>query len=425
MKSLDIYKLLPKTNCGKCGFATCLAFAMRLSAQKSEPALCPYLSDDARVILEQQTRAPIKEIVFENIKLGGETVMYRHEKKFFSPPPFAILLKDTLTDFELKNKINFIRSLKISRLGEVLQPELVALEVTDFEKSRKLLEKLNSLNKQVLYIGNIDAISKLLPIKKGIIWGKDALKSAEISKAAKVPAVVSAKSVSELKEISKKAKSSAAQDIILNVESEPEFFSSLVEIRKEAVVNGSIELGYPVVSRPNNLEQALFAVAKYSSLVVLENFPKEEIFALLTLRQNIFTDPQKPIQVEPGIYDINNPKKDSPVLVTTNFSLTFFNLKSDLENSKFPAYLLVVDTEGLSVLTAWAAGKFSPEKIAGAISNFKLQDKTSSKKLIIPGLVAMISGELEEKSGYKVLVGPKDSSALPAYLKTITAKTAK
>jgi len=420
MKSLEIYKLLPRTNCGKCGFPTCLAFAMRIAAQKAEPKQCPYLSEESNKILEQQARAAVVELQIGNLKIGGETVMHRHEKRFFNPPPFAILLKDTLTDFELKKKIEFIDSLKVDRIGELLEPEMIALNVSDLEKSKKVIEKLKS--KQFVYIGDIDKINSLLSLKKGVVFGSgDLSRQIEVAHAHDVLLVVSAKSVEELAELSKKAAELKFEKLIFNVEIEnsADLLDSLVRLRKESVVDGNKLLGYPVICLPKNLEQAAFEVARYASLIVLENFSKEEIFALLTLRQNIFTDPQKPIQVEPGIYEINNPGKNSPVLVTSNFSLTFFNVKSDLENSKLPAYLLVVDTEGLSVLTAWAAGKFSPDKIDSSIQNFKLSDKSDRKELIIPGLVAMISGELEEKSGYKVLVGPKDSSTLPLFLKTL------
>ncbi len=420
MKSLEIYKLLPRTNCGKCGFPTCLAFAMRIAAQKAEPKQCPYLSEESKIILEQQARAAIVELQIGNLKIGGETVMHRHEKRFFNPPPFAILLKDTLTDFELKKKVEFIDSLKVERIGELLEPEMIALKVTDVEKSKKLIEKLKS--KQFVYMGDIDKINSLISLKKGVVFSNgDLVRQIEVAHENDVPLVVSAKSVEELAELSKKSAEQRFEKLIFNIEAEnsADLLDSLIKLRKESVVDGNKLLGYPVICLPKNLEQAAFEVAKYASLIVLENFSKEEIFALLTLRQNIFTDPQKPIQVEPGIYEINGPGKNSPVLVTSNFSLTFFNVKSDLENSKLPAYLLVVDTEGLSVLTAWAAGKFSPDKITSSIQNLKLSDKSDRKELIIPGLVAMISGELEEKSGYKVLVGPKDSSALPLFLKTL------
>jgi acetyl-CoA decarbonylase/synthase complex subunit gamma len=426
MKSLEIYNLLPKTNCGECGLPTCLAFAMKLAAKKAEPKSCPYLSKEAKTVLEEKSKAPIKEIEFGKIKMGGETVMYRHEKRFFNPAPIAVLIHDNINQEQIQEKINFINSLKLDRMGEVLSPEILALSVTDFEKSKNILEQMQSLDKEILYIGDIELINSLLPIRKGIIYHtkEELSRAAEIAKQNQVPIVVSG-TVEELKEKTKNLQSENFEDIILNLAENDikKWTNSMIKMRRSAVVDGDKLLGYPVINFPKNLEQASFAVAKYCSLIVLEDFSKPEIAAIMTLRQNIYTDPQKPIQVESGIYEINNPDQNSIILITSNFSLTFFSVKSDLENSKKPAYLLVIDTEGLSVLTAWAADKLNAEIIAKTAEKFKINEKTNSKKIIIPGLVAMISGELEEKTGCQVLVGPKDSSAIGTFLKNLGNKS--
>jgi acetyl-CoA decarbonylase/synthase complex subunit gamma len=426
MKSLEIYNLLPKKNCGECGVPTCLAFAMKLASRKGEPKQCPYLSEESRKILEQQSGAPVKEIRFNNIKIGGETVLYRHEKTFYNPPPFAVLIRDD--DPELKSKVESACSIKVDRLGQVLQLEFFALAASDFEKSKQAIQLIKQSNRQIIYTGNLDLISGLLKIEKGIVFCDyyDFQKAVEIACKNSVPVAVKG-SIAELQECTKKAAQLNFENLIFvpAADNSKQMFDMLVKIRQEAVVNNKKELGYPVMSFARNLEQAALSTAKYGSLVVLENIKNNEIISLLTLRQNIFSDPQKPIQVDPGIYEINNPGNESLLLVTSNFSLTFFNVKADIEHSGMPSYLLVVDTEGLSVLTAWAAGKFSADSIAKSILNFKVHEKTDNKEIIIPGLVAMISGELEEKTGYRILVGPRDSSALPAYFKTLEMKNGK
>jgi len=165
--------------------------------------------------------------------------------------------------------------------------------------------------------------------------------------------------------------------------------------------------------------QAAQHIAKYAGIVILDHFDPATIYPLLTLRQNVYTDPQKPIQVGPGLYEISNPQPDSPLLVTTNFSLTYFSVAGEVEGSGRPTWLLIVDSEGMSVLTGWAAGKFDAEKIAKSVQQFNVPSKISHKKIVIPGLVATISGELEEElPGWEIRVGPREAIDIPAYLKT-------
>jgi acetyl-CoA decarbonylase/synthase complex subunit gamma len=199
------------------------------------------------------------------------------------------------------------------------------------------------------------------------------------------------------------------------------------QIRRLSLKKNFRPLGYPIISFPGDAGDegvesmlAAQAIAKYAGFIVIENFSPAAVYPLLVLRQNIYTDPQKPIQVQPGLYEINNPKPDDPLLVTTNFSITYFSVANEVEGAGLPAWLLVTDAEGMSVLTAWAAGKFDAERIAKAVKEFNVADKTSSKQVVLPGHVAVLSGELEEElPGWEIRVGPREAVDIPAYMKQV------
>jgi acetyl-CoA decarbonylase/synthase complex subunit gamma len=199
----------------------------------------------------------------------------------------------------------------------------------------------------------------------------------------------------------------------------------LTQIRRLALKKNNRNLGYPalvVVDNTDPYEEAMEAAAyisKYAGMVLIRGIEQWEALALLTLRQNIYTDPQKPLQIEPKLYHIGQVTEKSPVLVTTNFSLSYYTVLGEVEASKVPSYIISVDTEGMSVLTAWAAEKFTPEKISITIQKFGVEGTVKHKNLIIPGYVAVMSGDLEEQSGWKIIVGPKEAAGIPSFLKNL------
>jgi acetyl-CoA decarbonylase/synthase complex subunit gamma len=243
---------------------------------------------------------------------------------------------------------------------------------------------------------------------------------AELAKKTHSSLAVEASSLEELVGLTEKIKAKGVEDLVLEprVQTLNEYLAFATQIRRHALKKNFRPLGYPIVAFPRTPEGAAQAVAKYAGFIVLDRFAPELVYPLLVLRQNIYTDPQKPIQVQPGLYEINAPKSESPVLVTTNFSITYFSVANEVEGSGFPAWLLVTDAEGMSVLTAWAAGKFDAERIAKSVKTFNIADKVSRKRLVIPGHVAVLSGELEDElSGWEIRVGPREAVDIPKFMK--------
>jgi len=271
--------------------------------------------------------------------------------------------------------------------------------------------------------GIISAGLKELPGETALVFGANAANweaMTEAAKAGKAALVLSGSSLEELADLTEKTKAKGVEDLVLNPAAKNLSGSLVVntQLRRMALKKNFRALGYPIIACPKNAEAAAQAIAKYAGFIVLNEFSPELVYPLLVLRQNIYTDPQKPIQVQPGIYEINNPKPDSPVLVTTNFSITYFSVANEVEGSGLPAWLLVCDAEGMSVLTAWAAGKFDAERIAKAIKGFNVADKISRKRVVLPGHVAVLSGELEaELPDWEIRVGPREALDLPKYMK--------
>lgn len=437
---LEIYKHLPKKNCGECGVPTCLAFAMRIAGHQAKPEHCPYITAEDKAFLESESSPPMKAIELgsgeKKLVVGGEKVLFRHEKTFYNPTRIAALIYDSMSPEEISQRIREVHDCRFQRVGEILNLDMVALESKTGDK-RKYVGVLKLVLEQtdmplVLISRNSDLIEEALKAsseRRPLIYGADERNWEGMSALAskyKSPLVVVGKDIEKLIGLVGKIKASHPDfdDILLDLECDS--LKSLIEkhtmVRRLAFKSKIKQLGYPLVNYIQAEDEAAFlwagaALMKYSSILVLKDIDRAGVFPLLTLRQNIFTDPQKPIQMNPGVYEINKPDENSPVIVTTNFTLTYFTVSGDIEASKVPCYLLVVDTEGMSVLTAWAAGKFDAEKITKFLKESGIEDKVKHRNLIIPGQVARLSGLIEEKSGWRVHVGPKDSSGLPAYLK--------
>ena len=442
LTGIEIFKLLPKTNCGECGVPTCLAFAMNMASGKVELSACPYVSEEARVKLEEASAPPILPVTIgvgdRALKIGGETVMFRHEKRFENPPGLAILISDTMADAEINARLEKCQQLQYQRVGITLRPELVAVkcESGDAVKFEAVVNKVkqNSDCGIILMSTNPDILAAGLKVcadRKPLLYAatEDNLdKVASLARESSCPVAVKASSLEGLAQLTGKLTEVGIKNIVLDSGSRTirQAFEDQVIIRSSALNNKFRPLGFPTITFPgemtdNPMKEAVIAsifVAKYGGIIVLSDFQGESLFPLLVERMNIYTDPQRPLATAEGIYEINNPDENSPVLITSNFSLTYFIVSGDIENSKVPSWLLVKDTEGLSVLTAWAAGKFSADIIAPFVKKCGIEDKVKNHKLVIPGYLAPESGGLEEElPGWEILVGPREGAHIPAYLK--------
>jgi acetyl-CoA decarbonylase/synthase, CODH/ACS complex subunit gamma len=440
LSGIQIFKLLPKTNCGECGSPTCLAFAMALAAGKAELEKCPTISDEAKEQLSEASAPPIRPITVGvgeyAVKIGGETVMFRHEKTFFNKPGFAILVSDSMDDAEVDRRLATLADLQYDRVGLTLRPELVAVkEAGNGSRFVEIVKKVAATPYSIILATSDGALMRQAldasKDKKPLIYAatKDNTEAfGNIAKEYNCPLAVKGANLEELSTLSDQLMAMGLKDLVLDSGSRviKDAFSDQIIIRRAALQSKFKPFGFPTIAWPcemtdDVLKETLIAslfVAKYAGIIVLSDFQGENLFPLLLERLNIYTDPQRPMTTEQGIYPINNPDADSPVLVTCNFSLTYFIVSGEIENSRVPTWLCVMDTEGLSVMTAWAAGKFVADTVGPFIKKSGIADKISEKKLIIPGYAANILGDLEEElPGWQIIVGPREASQIPAFLK--------
>jgi acetyl-CoA decarbonylase/synthase complex subunit gamma len=445
LTGIEIFKLLPKTNCGDCSVPTCLAFAMNLASGKMELSACPHVSEESKVKLAEASAPPILPVTIgvgnRALKVGGEIVMFRHEKRFENPPGIAILIKDTMAEAEVNARIEKCKKFQFERVGLTLRPELIAVkaESRDVAKFEGVVNKVkqNSDCGIILMSENPDILAagvKACAERKPLIYAatKDNLdRVASLAKENSCPVAVKASGLEELSQLTTKLTQAGLKNIVIDSGSRTlrQAFQDQVIIRSAALTKKFRPLGFPTIIFPGEMtddpmKEAVIAsmfVAKYGGIIVLSDFYGESLFPLLVERLNIFTDPQRPLATSEGIYEIGGPNENSPVLITTNFSLTYFLISGYIETSRVPSWLLVKNTEGLSVMTAWAAGKFSADIIAPFVKKCGIEGKIKHRKLVIPGYAAVESGGLEEElSGWEILVGPREGAHIPAYIKTWT-----
>ena len=440
LSGLDIYKLLPRTNCRECGFATCLAFAMQLAKKAVAIEKCPYLSKESKEALEAASRPPIKLITLgkgeDKLEIGNESVMFRHEEKFHHPCGIGFIVEDNLTDKEIKERIGKINKLEFERVGQKIKVNLVAIKQKKDAKRFIEVVKLvadNTVLALVLMSEEPEALKSALDIvgeRRPLIYHarKENLKSiALLANNYNVPLVVFAEGLEAISDLTVELNSVGVADLVIETgnKSIANKIWDLTQIRRLALKKNNRSLGYPslvVIDQDDPFEEAQEAasyIAKYAGIVLIKGVESFEVLSLLTLRQNIYTDPQKPLQIESKLYSVGQVNDKSPVLVTTNFSLSYFTVLGEVEASKIPSYIVSVDTEGMSVLTAWAAEKFTPRKISDSLNKFGVKGFVSHKRLIIPGYVAVISGELQDESGFEVIVGPKEAAGIPSFLRNL------
>lgn len=446
LTAMDIYKLLPKTNCGKCGTPTCLAFAMQLANKKASLDQCPDASDEAKQTLDAASEPPIALVKIgsgdQQLEIGNETVMFRHEESFYHPCGLAVRLADDMEDAVLDDRLEQVSQLWFERIGEEIGAELIAIQENSGDPDRfsDVVGRALAKGRQALVLMSSDPaiieaafesvpeLAEARPLVYGVDSGNyEAM--AEIAKKHDVPLGVCADGLDELAELTPKIKELGVREMVLDTGSREQLqvMNELTQIRRQALRGGFRPLGYPTIafatsddSRESVIEASTY-VSKYAGIVVIDGSEPWQVLPLITLRQNLYTDPRVPPAIEAKLYEVGEVTPDSPVLMTTNFALTYFTVLAEVETSRVPCYILVVDTEGQSVMTAYSSENLNAEDAAKAIKDSGLEDLVNHRHMVIPGYVAVMSGSLEAESGWDVTVGPREASGLPSFLREMAS----
>jgi len=456
LSPVEIYKYLPKTNCGKCGEKTCMAFATKLANREARLEDCPELLKpeykEAYQKLWEMLKPPVKEIVFGSgervAKIGGKYVMYRHELTYHNPTVIAIDVEDTLAPDQIAARVKDIESLAYIYIGRSLKLDAVAVRCVsgDPAKFKEAVEAVASSTDMPMVLCCLDP--KVLEPALAAVYERKPLvyaatkdnwrEMAELALKYKCPlAVFAPGDLALLKSLVKTLLAYGVEDLALDPGTFPgEGFSdtlnAFVMIRRAACKMGDELLGFPLIGVPavawldkeappelkawREACMATMLITRFADLLIMHSLDGWVHLPLLIWRENIYTDPRKPVAVEAGLKVFGEPDEMAPVLVTTNYALTYFTVENDIKSAKVDCYLLIVDTEGLSVQSAVAGRKLTAELVADALKESGVEEKVKHRYLIIPGLAARLSGEIEELTGWKVLVGPQDSSALPKFL---------
>lgn len=438
VKGLDIFKLSPKKNCKECGSPTCMAFSMKVAQGAVSIDKCPYMSDEAKRLLSEATAPPMASFTVgtgeAEQKLGGETVLYRHEKTFVSKNLFGVELSCPRC---IEKKLPELESVSYERIGERMHTEVLNLHYSgNTEKYLELVKKAMGRGfALILEVDDCDTAAAALELcagEKPVLNGANAENYAAMTELAKkydVVLGVKGKDLDGLYDTAAAIEALGCKKLMLDVtgESIKDCFANAVQIRRAALKNGVRTCGYPSIVNlarlaPDDeyMQTALASVftLKYGSVIIMDSLSYAQALPLFGLRQNIFTDPQKPMRVEPGIYRINGADENSVCVCTVDFALTYFIVSGELERSGVPCNLLIPDAGGYSVLTSWAAGKFSAGSIAAFIKEQGVEEKIKNRTLIIPGKVAVLKGELEERlPGWRIVVSTNDAAGLVKFMK--------
>ena len=437
LKGLDIFKLSPKKNCKECGSPTCMAFCMKVAQGAASIDKCPYFSDDAKAMLNEQTAPPMKTISVGSHKLGGETVLFRHEKTLVNKNLYAVPVCTCMSDEEVDAKLAEMAKVDYERIGERMYVEFLFVRNagSDAEKYAALVKKAAATGRDlVLECWDVECAKAALAVagKNVILDGAtpdnwEAMN--EVATAAGVVLGVWAENLSDLYDTVKKLEAKGNKNLVLDVtgKTAKETLANAVLVRRTALKDGDRSFGYPSIVNVAKLAKgdahlqtayAAMFTEKYASIIVMENMTYAQALPLYGLRQNIFTDPQKPMKVESKIYPLNGADENSPCALTVDFALTYFLVSGELERSNQPVNLIITDASGMSVLTAWAAGKFSSTTVKKTFEDLDIENKIKNRTLIIPGKVAVMKGEIQEKlPGWNVVVGPTEAVQLPKYMK--------
>ncbi len=443
LTGIQILKMLPKKNCGECNIPTCLAFAMKVAAGQVEIGECPYVTDEAKDMIGEASAPPIRTVKIgtgdDSFTAGGETCLYRHEKRFENQTGIAVRVTTDMGDADVDGRIDRFKSLRYDRVGVNMKAELIAIADTsgDQAKFTALTEKVlaDAPDASIILMtedaDSMAAAAKLCGDRKPLLFGATEANVDAMANVAKdVDCALGCKgsNIDNLIDVSEKAMAAGMKDLVIDTGARTlrAAFEDNIVARRSAVNAKYKPLGFPTIVFPcemtdDPMMEAMIAsvvMAKYAGIIVLDDLQGDMLFPLLLEQLNIFTDPQRPMVVAEDIYSINGPDADSPVLITCNFSLTYFIVSGEIEGSGVPSHLLIKDTEGLSVLTAWAAGKFGADLIAAFMKKAGIKDKVNHSELIIPGYLASMKGELEEElPDWTITIGPREAGHLPAFLK--------
>lgn len=443
LTGIQILKMLPKKNCGECGIPTCLAFAMKVAAGQIEIGECPYVSDEVKEQIGEASAPPIRTVKIgggEHVfTIGGETCQYRHEKRFENPPGIAVLVTTEMDEAAIGGRLERFKSLRYERVGVMMQADMVAIKdaKNDADSFTALVKKVLGECPDAAPVlisdqpDNLAAAAKECGERKPLLHGatlENAEALAKIAQECGCPVGIQGSSVDNTVEISEKLLAAGLKDLVIDTGARTvkAALEDNILARRAAVKSKYKPLGFPTITFPCEIADdplletmaASVLLAKYAGILVLSDLQGETLFPLLLERLNIFTDPQRPMVVQEDVYPVSGPDENSPVMVTCNFSLTYFIVSGEIESSKVPSWLLIKDTEGLSVLTAWAAGKFGADMIAQFMKKAGVADKVKHRDLIIPGYLASMKGELEEElPDWKIIIGPREAGHLPAFLK--------
>jgi len=456
---MDVYKALPGINCRECGVETCMAFASKLIERSAKVEDCPPIMEEDRREMRERLIAllapPVREVVIGSgsraVRIGGEEVMYRHELTFFNPTALFYDVDDTMAADELRSRIREIEGFGVEKIGRVLRYDGIAVRCKsgDAVSFGEAVLAVRETTELPMILCSYDA--ELLEVGAGVAKGRRPLlyaatrdnweKIAEIALEHDCPVVASAPGdVKGLLQLSRDLNGAGVEDIVLDIGTDrlgdgyAKTMSNLAILRRLAIDEGVKEAGYPLLGVPliawlgeedetsAGYEEAVLSasqILRYCDILILHSTQPWSNLAILNLRLNIYTDPRVPVSVEPGLYTIGKPDENSPVFFTTNFALTYYTVASDLESAKIPSYILVADTEGLAVEVSMAGKKITPEVVREVFEKSGIEGKVKHRKLIVPGVTARLKGELEDATGWEIIVGPRDSSQIPAFLQKV------
>ena len=437
LKGIDIFKLSPKKNCKECGSPTCMAFCMKVAQGAVSIDKCPYFSDDAKAMLNEQTAPPMKTITVGDHKLGGETVLFRHEKTLVNKNLYAVPVCTCMSAEEVDAKLADLQKVDYERIGERMYVEFVFVRNNQNDPAvyAELVKKAAATGRDlVLECWDVECAKAALAVagKNVILDGATPDNWEAMNEAATAAGVVLgvwAENISDLYDTVKKLEGKGNKNLVLDVtgKTAKETLANAVLVRRTALKDGDRSFGYPSIVNVAKLAKgdahlqtayAAMFTEKYASIIVMENMTYAQALPLYGLRQNIYTDPQKPMKVESKIYPLNGADENSPCALTVDFALTYFLVSGELERSNQPVNLIITDASGMSVLTAWAAGKFSSSTVKKTFEQLDIENKIKNRTLIIPGKVAVMKGEIQEKlPGWNVVVGPLEAVQLPKYMK--------
>jgi len=435
LTGMQIYKSLPKTNCKDCGLPTCMAFAMQVAAKQRALTDCPHISEEGKETLSDASAPPIRLVKIgpegKTFEIGQETVMFRHEEKFHRPSGIAIRIPASLSDADAGALIERANKSVFPRVGAELRVALCAVEVETSDPAARAKMAAESSDLPLILVGGkaeaMKAAVEAIKDQKPLLYRAGASNVealAELAAAAKVPLAVHGSNLEELADLTGKAKEKGAEDLVLSFTSNGgQTIRDLTVARRAALKKQFRPLGFPsmieVEANSPEMEGILGGVfaAKYAGIIIVNGVEPWELLPIMVTVQDVYTDPQVPNTVEAKLYEIGGPGENSPVMFTTNFSLTYFSVAGEVERSKVPAYICVVDTEGLGVLNAYAGDKISAEAVVKTIAAQKVSDKVKHRKLIIPGLLPIFRAEIEDTSEWEeVIIGPESAREIPAFL---------